>query len=151
MKLALNGALTLGTLDGANIEIGQAVGWDNFFVFGETAEQIAQLQKSGYHPQELVHTHDELRQVLDMVAQGYFSPDQPHRFAPIVEELTTRDRFFLLADYEAYIAAQERVDDVYRNPTEWTRRSILNVAHMGVFSSDRCIQEYARNIWHLNH
>ena len=151
MKLALNGALTLGTLDGANIEIGQAVGWDNFFVFGETAEQIAQLQKSGYHPQELVHTHDELRQVLDMIAQGYFSPDQPHRFAPIVEELTTRDRFFLLADYEAYIAAQERVDDVYRNPTEWTRRSILNVAHMGVFSSDRCIQEYARNIWHLNH
>ncbi|MBW8072401.1 MAG: glycogen/starch/alpha-glucan family phosphorylase [Ferrovum sp.] len=150
MKLALNGALTLGTLDGANIEIGQAVGWDNFFVFGETAEQIAQLQKSGYHPQELVHTHEELRQVLDMIAQGFFSPDQPNRFAPIVEELTTRDRFFLLADYEAYIAAQERVDDVYRNPTEWTRRSILNVAHMGVFSSDRCIQEYARNIWHLN-
>lgn len=149
MKLALNGALTLGTLDGANIEIGDAVGWDNFFTFGENAEQIEQLRRNGYHPQEFLNTHAELRQVLDMIAQGYFSPQHPDRFAPLVDELINQDRFFLLADYETYLAAQERVDDVYRNTAEWTRRSILNVAHMGAFSSDRCIQEYARHIWQL--
>ncbi len=149
MKLALNGALTLGTLDGANIEIGDAVGWDNFFCFGETAEQIEQLKQDGYHPQEFLNTHSELRQALDMIAQGYFSPDRPQRFTSLVDELIQHDRFFLFADYEAYLAAQDRVDDVYRNPAEWTRRSILNVAHMGRFSSDRCIQEYASQIWQL--
>lgn len=150
MKLALNGALTLGTMDGANIEIGEAVGWDNFFTFGETTEQLAQLQKNGYHTQEFLNTHNDLREVLSMISEGYFSPDEPTRFAPLVDELIHQDRFFLLADYETYRAAQERVDDVYRNPAEWTRRSILNVAHMGCFSSDRCIMEYARNIWGLH-
>ncbi len=149
MKLALNGALTLGTLDGANIEIGEAVGWDNFFTFGATTEQLAQLRHEGYHPHEFLNTHAELRQALDMISQGYFSPNRPDYFAGLVDELVQRDRFFLLADFEAYLAAQDRVDDVYRNPSEWTRRSILNVAHMGLFSSDRCIEEYAHHIWQL--
>ncbi|NDU85752.1 MAG: glycogen/starch/alpha-glucan phosphorylase [Ferrovum sp.] len=150
MKLALNGALTVGTMDGANIEIGEAVGWDNLFVFGHTAEQLVQLHQEGYHPMDYVHANGELRQALDMIAQGYFSPEQPAKFAPLVHDLTAGgDRFFLMADYEAYIACQERVDNVYQDTEQWTRKAIRNVAHMGTFSSDRAILEYAHNIWNL--
>ncbi|HTP05945.1 MAG TPA: glycogen/starch/alpha-glucan phosphorylase [Nitrospirota bacterium] len=148
MKLALNGALTIGTLDGANIEMKEEVGEDNIFIFGLTAEDIAALRAKGYKPWDIYNTTEELRQALDMIAGGYFSPDEPHRFKPIFDALTgCGDHFLLLADYVSYIACQERVDALYRDREEWSRRAILNVAGMGCFSSDRTIREYAENVW----
>jgi starch phosphorylase len=148
MKLALNGALTIGTLDGANIEMRDEVGGDNIFIFGMTADEVAALQARGYNPWDVYNANAELRQALDMISSGYFSPDAPHRFHPIFDALTGYgDRFLLLADYESYIACQERVDALYRDPEEWSKRAILNVAGMGKFSSDRTIREYAENIW----
>jgi starch phosphorylase len=148
MKLALNGALTIGTLDGANIEMRDEVGADNFFIFGLTAAEVAELQTKGYNPWEYYHANEELRQVLDMIGSGYFSPDDHGRFRPIVEALTSGgDKFLLLADYADYIACHERIETLYRNPGEWARKAILNVAGMGKFSSDRTIQEYAEKIW----
>jgi len=148
MKLALNGALTIGTLDGANIEIMEEVGRDNIFIFGLTAEEVARAKSSGYNPWEHYHGNEELKYALDMIASGYFSPGQPDRFQPIVHTLTREgDHYLLLADYAAYIAAQDEVDALYRHPAQWTRRAILNVAGMGKFSSDRTIAEYAEKIW----
>jgi len=148
MKLALNGALTIGTLDGANIEIMQEVGEDNIFIFGLDAKEVDALKNSGYNPWNYYHADAELKQALDMIATGYFSPEQTDRFRPIVDNLTHfGDRYLLLADYAAYVAAQERVGMLYRDQRQWTRRAILNVASMGKFSSDRTIAEYAKNIW----
>jgi starch phosphorylase len=148
MKLALNGALTIGTLDGANIEIRREVGDDNIFTFGLTAEQVAERRALGYNPWEVYEANAELRQTLDMIANGYFSPDAPSRFRPVFDRLTTDgDHFLLLADYESYVECQERVDALYRQPDEWARRAILNVAGMGVFSSDRTVADYARIVW----
>jgi glycogen phosphorylase len=147
MKLALNGALTIGTLDGANIEIRNEVGPDNIFIFGLTAEEAAAQRAKGYHPEELYRQNAELKRTLDVIASGYFSPDAPDRFRPIFESLTRDDRFLLLADYASYVACQERVDALYRDPEEWTRRAVLNVAGMGRFSSDRSVQEYAGTVW----
>jgi glycogen phosphorylase len=150
MKMAINGGLIIGTLDGANVEIREEVGKDNVFVFGLTPEQAFVLRHSGYDPWQYYHSNTELKQILDMIASGYFSPDCPHRFRPIVDALTRDgDRYLLLADYDSYIACQERVDGVYRNKQEWIRRAILNVAHMGKFSSDRTVREYAEKIWNL--
>ena len=148
MKLALNGALTIGTLDGANIEIMEEVGEDNFFIFGLNAQEVAALKGSGYNPWNYYHANNELKWALDMIASGYFSPEQTDRFQPIFDSLTNGgDVYLLLADYAAYIAAQERVELLYRDQKQWTRRAILNVAGMGKFSSDRTISEYAENIW----
>ncbi|MBU0594551.1 MAG: glycogen/starch/alpha-glucan phosphorylase [Gammaproteobacteria bacterium] len=148
MKLALNGALTIGTLDGANIEIMEEVGRDNIFIFGLSTEEVTNLRNSGYDPWGHYHGNEELKWALDMIASGYFSPDQADRFQPIVHALTrSGDRYLLLADYAAYIAAQEQVDALYRDPQQWTRRAIFNVAGMGKFSSDRTIGEYAEKIW----
>jgi starch phosphorylase len=148
MKLALNGALTIGTLDGANIEIMEEVGEDNFFIFGLNAQEVAELKSSGYNPWNYYHANNELKWALDMIASGYFSPEQTDRFQPIFDSLTNDgDSYMLLADYVAYIAAQERVETLYRDQQQWTRRSILNVAGMGKFSSDRTISEYAEKIW----
>jgi starch phosphorylase len=148
MKLALNGALTIGTLDGANIEMTDEVGKDNIFIFGHTAEEVAELRAKGYNPWDIYNTNEELRQALDMIDGGYFSPDAPHRFKPIFDALTRYgDHFLLLADYVSYIACQERVDSLYRDHEEWSRRAILNVAGMGRFSSDRTIREYAETVW----
>jgi starch phosphorylase len=148
MKLALNGALTIGTLDGANIEIMEEVGRENIFIFGLSTEEVTNLKKDGYDPWGHYHGNEELKWALDMIASGYFSPDQADRFQPIVHALTRGgDRYLLLADYAAYIAAQEQVDALYRDPQQWTRRAILNVAGMGKFSSDRTIGEYAEKIW----
>ncbi|MFH2212742.1 MAG: glycogen/starch/alpha-glucan phosphorylase [Pseudomonadota bacterium] len=148
MKLALNGALTIGTLDGANIEIMEEVGRDNIFIFGLSTEEVTNLRNSGYDPWGHYHGNEELKWALDMIASGYFSPDQADRFQPIVHALTRGgDRYLLLADYAAYIAAQEQVDALYRDPQQWTRRAIFNVAGMGKFSSDRTIGEYAEKIW----
>ncbi len=148
MKLALNGALTIGTLDGANIEMKDEVGEDNFFIFGLKAEDVAVLRAKGYNPWDIYNKTEELRQALDMIAGGYFSPDTPHRFKPIFDALTGYgDHFLLLADYVSYIVCQERVDALYHDHEEWGRRAILNVAGMGRFSSDRTIREYAETVW----
>jgi glycogen phosphorylase len=148
MKLALNGALTIGTLDGANIEMKDEVGDENIFMFGLTVDGVAALSKSGYNPWDIYHSDAELKQVLDMINSGYFSPNAPLLFRPIFDALTSQgDRYLLLADYGSYVACQERVNALYRDPGDWTRRAILNVAGLGKFSSDRAIQEYADRIW----
>ena len=148
MKLALNGALTIGTLDGANIEIGEEVGADNIFIFGLTAAEVASVKENGYQPWDCYHANGELREVLDMIGSGFFSPDEPDRFKPIVETLLQHgDHYLLLADYASYIACQGRVEAAYRNQDQWVRSAILNVANMGKFSSDRTISQYAEQIW----
>ncbi len=150
MKMALNGALTIGTMDGANAEIGAEVGWDNIFIFGLTTEGVSNLQQHGYNPWDYYHTNPELRQALDMISSGHFSPEEPQRFHSIVNELTHGgDRFLLLADYLAYIHCQKKVDALYKTPDEWARKAVINVAHMGKFSSDRSIREYAEKIWQV--
>lgn len=150
MKLALNGALTIGTLDGANIEIMEEVGRDNIFIFGLTAPQVDDLRQRGYNPTDYLQANGELRLVLEMIGSGYFSADAPQRFQPIIDILTTHgDHFLLLADYADYVACQERVSRLYRLPEEWARQAILNVAGMGKFSSDRTISEYAKKVWNV--
>ena len=148
MKFALNGALTIGTLDGANIEIREEVGAENFFLFGLTSEEIEAARAAGYLPGSYYANDSELRRALDMIGEGAFSPDQPELFLPIRQALLDHgDPYFILADYRAYVTAQEEVDRLFLDREEWTRRSILNVARMGKFSSDRAIREYAKNIW----
>jgi len=148
MKLALNGALTIGTLDGANIEILEEVGEDNIFIFGMTAEEVEDLRNRGYNPWDYYNANPELRRALEMIGSGYFLPSEPDLFRPVARVLTeSGDYFMLLADFADYCAAQERVDALYRDPEEWTRKAILNVARMGKFSSDRTIHEYATQIW----
>jgi starch phosphorylase len=148
MKLALNGALTIGTLDGANVEICEEVGADNIFIFGLTADGVQELRQRGYNPWEYYHSNSELRQVLDMIRNGYFSPEDHSRFHPLIDSLTHGgDYYMLLADYTDYVACQDRVDVLYRDPEEWDRKAILNVANMGKFSSDRTVKEYAEEIW----
>jgi len=150
MKLALNGALTIGTLDGANVEIREEVGKDNIFIFGLTSEEVLDLKKYGYNPWQHYQDNAELHQTLDMIRNGYFNPEQPNRFEAIFGHLTSDgDPFFLLADYASYIACQERVDALYQKQSVWLRSAILNVAQMGKFSSDRTIREYAEEIWKI--
>ncbi|HIJ80249.1 MAG TPA: glycogen/starch/alpha-glucan phosphorylase [Desulfuromonadales bacterium] len=147
MKYSLNGALTIGTLDGANIEIMEEVGRDNIFIFGLTAEQVSGLKNAGYRPQDYYYRNKELKQAIDMIGNGSFSPGNPGLFKPIVDTLLQTDAYLLLADYASYLAAQENVDRLYRQPYDWARMSILNTAGMGKFSSDRTIAEYASQIW----
>ena len=147
MKMSMNGALTIGTWDGANVEICEEVGEENMFLFGLTAQEVARRRIDGYDPQIAINANDELKRALDMIGSGYFSPDQTDRYRSLVEVLTNGDTYLLTADYPLYIAAQERVDALYRDPDEWTRKAILNVARMGKFSSDRTVAEYARDIW----
>ena len=148
MKFALNGALTIGTLDGANIEIKKEVGDDNIFIFGLTVEEASQLRGSGYNPLSYYYRNPELKVVVDMIGNGYFSPQQPQLFRPLVDNLLHHgDHYLLLADFTSYANCQERVSQAYCNQEVWVKKSILNVANMGKFSSDRTIQEYAREIW----
>jgi len=147
MKFALNGALTIGTWDGANIEIAEQVGEENIFIFGNRTEQVEALRAAGYRPRPYYEGNFELKYALDRLADGAFSPDEPARYTDIVRSLLDADHYQLLADYADYVATQEKVDDCYRDPMDWTRRSILNVAGMGMFSSDRTIAEYASEIW----
>ena len=150
MKFALNGALTIGTLDGANVEMRGEVGEENIFIFGLTADDVAEIRAQGYDPWYYYNNDPELRQVLEMIAGGYFSPDDPHRFRPILDTLTGGgDHYLLLADYRSYIECQERADALYRDHEGWSRKAILNVAGMGKFSSDRSIMEYAEKIWNV--
>ncbi len=150
MKLALNGALTIGTEDGANIEIGDQVGRENMFIVGHTADELRRLRADGYDPMRFYERDPVLRTAIDQIASGFFSPEEPDRFRPIVDALLHHgDRYFLLADFASYTAGNRRVDDLYRSPDEWTRKAVLNVAGMGPFSSDRTIAEYAEEIWGL--
>ena len=149
MKFSLNGALTIGTLDGANVEIREEVGAENFFLFGLNAEEVAQSRARHYNPREVYDQNAELREVLELVGSGVFSPGAKNLFLPIVRSLLDRDDYLLLADYPSYLASQEAVGRAYRDPAEWTRMSILNVARIGKFSSDRAIREYCRDIWQV--
>ena len=148
MKMALNGALTIGTLDGANVEIREEVGEENIFIFGLTTPQVAQLRSQGYRAWDYYHGNEELKLVLDMINHGFFSVGEPDRYRQIFDNLTHHnDHYLLLADYASYVATQDMVGLLYRDKEEWSRRAILNVANMGKFSSDRTIMEYAENVW----
>ena len=150
MKLALNGALTIGTLDGANVEIRNEVGPENIFIFGMTTDEVAQTHASRYNPWVHYDSNAELKQTLDMLRDGYFSPEDRDRFKPVFDTLTYHgDHYLLLADYASYIACQEQVGQLYRDPSAWTQKAILNVAGMGQFSSDRTIGQYAKDIWNV--
>lgn len=150
MKMALNGALTIGTLDGANVEIKEEVGDENIFIFGLTTDEVAQTKAAGYNPWDYYNSNAELKQVLDMIANGFFSVEEPDRYQAIFDNLLQKgDHYLLLADYASYIAAQDAVSALYQDQEEWSRRAILNVARVGKFSSDRTIGEYAKNIWHV--
>jgi len=146
MKFALNGAITIGTLDGANIEIRDEVGEENFFAFGLTAEEIMNLRQS-YNPRIYYEKNEELKKAIDQIKDGYFSPGQPNLFQPIVDALLQKDEYFVLADYESYIECQQRVSRTYLDSDRWTKMAILNVARSGIFSSDRSIKEYADKVW----
>jgi starch phosphorylase len=150
MKMSLNGALTIGTLDGANVEIMEEVGEENIFIFGLTADQVTDLRNGGYRPKDYYDRDAELRQTLDSISRGDFSPKEPQLFAPIVESLLHQgDYYMLLADYRAYVTTQEAVGKLFLDKEEWARKSILNTARMGKFSSDRSVMEYANTIWGL--
>ena len=149
MKFSMNGALTIGTLDGANVEIRDAVGPDNFFLFGLTAGEVAARQRGGYRPRDFYESNAELREALDTIGSGLFSNGDRALFRPLIDSLLTRDEYFLLADYQPYLDAQQRVSDAYREQEAWTRMSILNTARVGRFSSDRSIREYCRDIWQI--
>lgn len=150
MKLALNGALTIGTLDGANIEMKDEIGGENMFIFGHTVEEIRERKAAGYDPRAALEEAPELKRALELIAMGHFSIEDPGLFRPIVDALLSGgDPYMVIADFNHYADCQQRVSEAYKDPEEWTRKSILNVAGIGYFSSDRTIQEYADEIWRL--
>tara|TARA_R110002126_G_scaffold227147_2_gene371783 strand:- start:29122 stop:31602 length:2481 start_codon:yes stop_codon:yes gene_type:complete len=148
MKFALNGALTIGTLDGANVEIKEEVGDDNIFIFGLTVEEVEELRNQGYNPWDYYNGNYELKKVLDQIRTGFFCPEDPTLFQPIIDTLLHKgDYFMVMADYEAYVKKQEEVEALYKDQSEWNRKAILNVAKIGKFSSDRTILDYNDEIW----
>ena len=149
MKFSLNGALTIGTLDGANVEIRDAVGHENFFLFGLTAGEVSEEKARGYRPRDIYESNPELRETIDLIADGAFSDGDRERFRPLVDSLLDRDDYMLLADYQAYADCQERVSAAFTDRRRWTEMSILNCARTGRFSSDRSIRDYCRDIWNV--
>jgi starch phosphorylase len=149
MKFTMNGALTIGTLDGANIEIREEVGEDNFFLFGLKTEEVYNLKAQGYNPHTYYESNKSLRKVLEMIRTGFFSPDEPDLFKPIFDALVFHDEYMLLADYQSYIDSQDMADQAFRDKKKWTKMSILNAARSGKFSSDRTIKEYCNEIWQV--
>ncbi len=149
MKFAMNGALTIGTLDGANVEIREEVGAENFFLFGLTAEEVYAQKAAGYNPRDYYDTDPELKLVIDRLASGFFSHGDTDLFKPLIDNLLYSDPYLLLADYRSYVDCQDQVSAAYRNQDHWTRMSILNTARMGKFSSDRSISDYCKDIWHV--
>jgi len=149
MKFALNGALTIGTLDGANVEIKECVGDDNIFIFGLTTAEVAERRNNGYNPRAVIEASPELSQAVAAVSSGVFSPDDPERYRELINGLYTSDWFMVAADFDAYAAAQREVDAVWRNSPDWYARAIRNVARVGWFSSDRTIRQYAKEIWNV--
>jgi starch phosphorylase len=148
MKLALNGALTIGTLDGANIEIRDHVGAENVFIFGLTAEEVAARRAAGYQPRRELEANPDLKGTLDLIESGFFTPGKPDDARPVINRLLgDGEPFLVLADFAAYAAAQDQVDALYVQEDEWSRRAIHNCVNMGYFSSDRSIREYADRIW----
>jgi glycogen phosphorylase len=148
MKLALGGALTIGTLDGANIEIRDHVGPENLFIFGLTADQVASRRAAGYQPWRELEGNPELKAAIDLIDSGYFSPGRPDDAKPVVRRLLSEgEPFLVLADFADYAAAQDRVDALYARPDEWSHKAIINCLNMGYFSSDRSVREYADRIW----
>ncbi len=150
MKFMMNGALTIGTLDGANVEIRQEAGAENFFLFGLTAEEVVNLRQAGYRPWEYYQNNDELKQVIDLITSGYFSHGDGELFRPIVDNLLSYDPFLLLADFQSYIDCQDSVGQKYQDKEQWSRMSILNTSRSGKFSSDRAIKEYCEEIWQVS-
>ncbi len=146
MKFSMNGALTIGTLDGANVEIREEVGPENFFLFGLTAEEVYELKSGGYRPYDLYEENDQLKTVIDLITSGHFSGDR-ELFKPLVDSLLYHDEYLLFADYQSYVDCQDRVSETYWGRDAWTRMSILNAVRMGKFSSDRAIREYCDDIW----
>ena len=149
MKFGLNGALTIGTLDGANIEMLEHVGPDNIFIFGLTAEEVARSRQGGYSPRALIDASPRLTRALELIESGHFSPDDPGRFRPLLDDLGNFDHFRVVADFDSYAAAQRRVEATYAVPAEWWPKAVLNTARMGWFSSDRTVRDYAREIWRV--
>jgi starch phosphorylase len=147
MKFAMNGAITIGTLDGANIEIREEVGAENFFLFGLTATEVENKKREGYNPRFAYVSNENLREVIDSLTSGEFSHGDRTLFEPLVNSLLTNDEYMLLADYQSYIDCQDAVSAAYKNQEQWTRMSILNVARIGKFSSDRSIRDYCADIW----
>jgi starch phosphorylase len=147
MKLGMNGALTVGTLDGANIEIREAVGEENFFLFGLTTEEVLEARRAGLSGRMAYAANPEVREVMDLISSGFFSPEDRDLFQPIVDKLLGRDEYLTLADFSAYAACQRRVETAYADPVAWSRMAALNIARLGKFSSDRTVREYARDIW----
>ena len=149
MKFAMNGALTIGTLDGANVEIREEVGADNFFLFGLDVEEVDKLKVNGYDPRKYYEENEDLKAVIDLIGSGIFSSGDTELFRPLIDNLLYQDRFMVLADYQAYVDCQQIVSEAYQNQDEWVRKSILNAARMGKFSSDRAIREYCDQIWNI--
>ena len=149
MKFALNGALTIGTLDGANVEIMEQVGRDNIVIFGMTAEEVETKRRDGYDPRAAIEASTDLKGVLDALGSGVFSPGDANRYRPIIDSLYHSDWFMVAADFEAYTKAQRDVAAIWRKTEDWTEKAILNTVNMGWFSSDRTIREYARDIWNV--
>jgi starch phosphorylase len=147
MKFAMNGALTIGTLDGANVEIREQVGAENFFLFGKTTAEIATLQKEGYRPWELIPGLEPMPEVLRLIEQGHFSNGDGEMYRPLLQNLTGDDRFYVLADFADYLRAQAEVGQAWTDRGRWNRMSLLNTARTGFFSSDRSIRDYASRIW----
>jgi len=150
MKLALNGAVTIGTLDGANIEIAEEVGDDNIFIFGNTVEQVKALKANGYNPYTFYETNKRLGKILDWLDSDFFTPGQPYELSAIKHSLLDGgDPYLVLADFQSYCDAHHALDIAYRDPKQWAKMAIMNTACMGKFNSDRSIQDYVDNIWHL--
>jgi starch phosphorylase len=150
MKFAMNGALTIGTLDGANVEIRDAVGHENFFLFGLTADEVHAAKQGGYEPRAVYEANAELRDAIDLIASGALSHGDRELFRPLVDSLLTRDEYLVFRDYQSYVDCQHSVDEAYADQQNWTRMSILNTARVGRFSSDRSIREYCRDIWDVS-
>ena len=147
MKFAMNGALTIGTLDGANVEIRDLVGGENFFLFGKTVEEITALKRGGYRPRDFIEAMPELQEALRLIELGHFSNGDGELFRPLLDNLTGNDPFFVMADFADYVRAQEAVSLAWTDRMHWNRMSLLNTARTGYFSSDRSIAEYCNNIW----
>jgi starch phosphorylase len=141
--------LTIGTLDGANIEIREEVGTDQFYLFGLTAEEVSNLKARGYNPREYYDSNASLQEAVDLIHSGFFSRGDRKLFEPLVNSLLYRDEYMLCADYQSYIDCQDKVSRAYRDPEQWSRMSILTVSRMGKFSSDRSIREYCEKIWQV--
>ena len=157
MKFMLNGAVTIGTMDGANVEIVEEVGADNAFIFGLSSDEVISYENNGgYEPREIYNTDQDIRAVMTQMVNGFYSPEDPDRFRELYNSLLERnggeraDQYFILKDFRSYAAAQERVEEAYRDEERWAKMAILNVAKSGKFSSDRTIEEYVEDIWHLN-